>query len=142
MKSLKICKTTKENQLVPPTARSKCIGPFQIRKYVLWNGAISISRAISIICKFYNCHWSFYGLSNEDLNLKTKKVRNFLFFLFLIFYIWYIYIYIYISWWESSLANNTEGLSTIQLRDCQQITFVMLKKIFFLLNKNHLTPCS
>ena len=32
MKSLKICKTRKEDQLVPPTARSKCIGAFQIRK--------------------------------------------------------------------------------------------------------------
>ena len=32
MKSLKIFKTRKEDQLVPPTARSKCIGAFQIRK--------------------------------------------------------------------------------------------------------------
>ena len=32
MKSLKIFKTRKEDQLVPRTARSKCIGAFQIRK--------------------------------------------------------------------------------------------------------------
>ena len=29
---LKICKTRKEDQLIPPIAHSKCIGAFQIRK--------------------------------------------------------------------------------------------------------------
>ena len=32
MKSLKICKTRKEDQLIPPTAHSECVGAFQIRK--------------------------------------------------------------------------------------------------------------
>ena len=32
MKFLKICKTRKEDQLVPPTSHSECIGAFQIRK--------------------------------------------------------------------------------------------------------------
>ena len=32
MKSLKICKAKKEDQLVPPTAHSACVGAFQIRK--------------------------------------------------------------------------------------------------------------
>ena len=32
MKSLKICKAKKEDQLVPPTAHSECVGAFQIRK--------------------------------------------------------------------------------------------------------------
>ena len=30
--SLEVCKTRKEDQLVPPTARSKCFGAFQIMK--------------------------------------------------------------------------------------------------------------
>ena len=59
MKSLKIYKTRKEeDQLVPPTAHLKCVGAFQIRRKVRWNGAILISRAISIIYKFYNCDCS------------------------------------------------------------------------------------
>ena len=32
MKSLKICKARKEDQLVPSTAHSECVGAFQIRK--------------------------------------------------------------------------------------------------------------
>ena len=32
MKSLKICKAKKEDQLVPPIAHSECVGAFQIRK--------------------------------------------------------------------------------------------------------------
>ena len=31
IKSLKICKARKEDQLVPPTAHSECVGAFQIR---------------------------------------------------------------------------------------------------------------
>ena len=32
MKSLKICKARKEDQLIPSTAHSECVGAFQIRK--------------------------------------------------------------------------------------------------------------
>ena len=58
MKSLKICKTRKEDQIVPPTARSKCIGAFQIRKELPLNSAVLISWGyfdqVPYRYKFYN----------------------------------------------------------------------------------------
>ena len=142
MKSLKICKTRKEDQIVPPTARSKCIGAFQIRKELPLNSAVLISWGyfdqVPYRYKFYNCDCSktkiiklnhlflhdiqtdhietvfqkysqtfisFYGLSNEDLNMKDKKARTLMYFLFLIFYFRYILVGIQ--------PSNVKGLGTI-----------------------------
>ena len=62
MKSLKRCKTRKEDQIVPPTARSKCIGAFQIRKELPWNRAVLTSWGyfdqVPYRYKFYNCDCS------------------------------------------------------------------------------------
>ena len=51
--------------------------------------------------------------SNEDLNMKAKKVRTFLYILFIpnfLFMIYNILVGIY--------PSNVEGLGTTQLRDC------------------------
>ena len=69
--------------------------------------------------------------SNEDLNMKAKKARTFLYFLFLIFYLQYILVGIQ--------PSNVESLGTTQLRDCRQVTFIILNR-FFPLSKNHPIP--
>ena len=85
-----------------------------------------ITFKLSFRCIASQTFISFYDLSNEDLNMKAKKARTFLYFLFLIFYLRYILVGIQLS--------NVRRLGTVQLRDCRQITFVMLNRFFLLSN--------
>ena len=69
--------------------------------------------------------------TNEDLNKEAKKARTFLYLLFLIFYLWHILVGIVVSYPGCRQPSNVESLGTIQLRDCQQITFVILKAAIY-----------
>ena len=89
--------------------------------------ALLIMRRLSIVRLFF-----LFMASNEDLNMKATKARTFLCFLFLIFYLRYIPIGIY----------PVEGLGTTQLRDCKQITFVILDGFFPFCKNTPLPSCS